>query len=522
MPQFTIDGRVMTVPDGATVLDAAQLAEIEIPTLCHLPGRPPETSCFVCLVRVEGIGRFLPACATRVTEGMVVHNASDEVRDARRTAIELLLSDHLGDCVAPCQGVCPAHMDIPKMMELTAKGQFRDAHIVVKQAIPLPAILGRVCPELCEKGCRRAAHDGSLSICMTKRFLADHDLETGDPYLPPMDPASGRSVAVVGAGPAGLSAAYYLRTLGHACVVYDDREAPGGMLRYGTSRDVLPLKVLDDEIALIERMGAVFRSGFRIGEQASVEELQQDCDTVILASGDAKSGGHGYEGIERGPQGIKVDRRTLMTSRPGVFAAGGALLPLKHAIRALADGRIAAYSASEYMTGVHPGETDPGFSVHVGKLDADTVRPYLRFGSSDSRQTPEGGCSAGFTIAEVQREASRCLQCGCPVASTCSLRAASQEYGAQPLHFSGARREFGYDDSHPDIIFDSGKCTACGICVRIAAEGREELGVGFTGRGFDVRTSVPFSSAMVEGLRDVALACADACPTGALVRKTDL
>ncbi len=519
MPTLTIDGRTVAAPEGATILEAAELADIQIPTLCYLPGRPAQTSCMLCVVRVEGVGRLLPACATRATDGMVVHNESDEVRKARRTAIELLLSDHLGDCIGPCQGVCPAHMDIPMMMRLTAEGRFREALIVVKETIALPAVLGRICPELCEKGCRRAAHDGALSVCLTKRFVADHDLASGSPYLPQCAPPSGKRVAIIGSGPTGLAAAYYLQQMGHTCVLYDEHPLPGGNLRYAVPRDELPEEVVDAEIELILRLGATFVGDTRIGEQVSIGELQGDFDAVLIAGGDLRGSPGLLPGIAFGPQGIKVNRATMMTDLPGVFAAGGSLIPLRHAVRAVADGRAAAHSIDAYLGGKGQPERAREFSVHIGHLDAATVQPFLRLGSVTGRQTPERGDGAGFTPEEAVAEAGRCLKCACARADDCRLRMFADLYDAHPVRYAGDRRSFELDDSHPDIIFEPGKCIACGICVRIAAEAREELGIGFVGRGFGVRTAAPFNSAMVEGLREVALACADACPTGALIRR---
>lgn len=521
MPEIILDGRVLHAPEGATILEAAELADIEIPTLCYLPGKPPQTSCFLCVVRVEGVGRLLPACATRVADGMVVHNQCEEVVRARRTAIELLLSDHLGDCVGPCQSVCPAHMDIPRMMALTAEGRFREALIVVKQAIPLPATLGRICPELCEKGCRRGAYDGPLAVCKTKRFLADNDLASEEPYVPECLPATGRKVAIVGSGPAGLSAAYYLRLAGHEAVVFDEKEAPGGALRYGVSRDVLPESVLDAEVDIIRRMGAQFVQRTRLGRDLSLEELRQQHDAVVIAAGDIRSQAEPWDALGLGPQGLAVERGSYSTRITGVFAAGGCIAPLRHAIRSIADGRGAASAADAFLTGSSRIGTWDEFSVHVGKLDAVEVRPFLRLGAAEGRHTPTMP-DGGFTPDEAMREAARCLHCACAKAASCKLREYATRYDCRPLQYAGARREFSLDDSHPDILFEPGKCIACGICVRIAAEARERLGIGFAGRGFSVRTAVPFDCSLVEGLRDVALQCADACPTGALIRRPDI
>jgi ferredoxin len=531
MPAITIDGRSVPAPEGATILEAAQLAGIEIPTLCHLPGRPAQTSCMLCVVRIAGSPRLVPACATRAGDGMVVSNETDDVREARRTAIELLLSDHLGDCIGPCQGVCPARMDIPEMMRLTAAGRFRDALIVVKDRIALPAVLGRICPDLCEKGCRRSAHDGALSVCMTKRFVADHDLASGDPWLPVCEPDSGRSVGIVGAGPAGLAAAYYLRQLGHACTIYEARPAPGGMLRYGVPRDELPEEVIDAEVGLIQRIGVEIRCGVAVGADAGLDALRARHDAVLIAGGDLRAEAAGWPGLQFGSQGIKVNRATMMTDIEGVFAAGASLIPLRHAVRAVADGHAASRAIHAYLQGEQASDrsgSSPGpehsvrdreFSVHIGQLSQAGIKPFLQLGSVAGRQQPSRGMAAGFTPEEARIEAERCLRCACERASNCRLRTFADRYDAHATRYAGERRTFDIDDSHPDIVFEPGKCIACGICVRLAAEAHEELGMAFIGRGFGVRAAAPFNSAMVEGLREVALACADACPTGALIRR---
>ena len=116
MPKLTIDDKPVEVPAGATILDAAEKLGIEIPSLCFLQGYEPSTSCLVCVVKNRQTRQYVPACATRVVEGMQIDNATEEVSSMRRTALELLLSDHVGDCLAPCFFACPAHMDIPLML----------------------------------------------------------------------------------------------------------------------------------------------------------------------------------------------------------------------------------------------------------------------------------------------------------------------------------------------------------------------------------------------------------------------
>lgn len=156
MPKLTIDKHEVEVAPGATILDAARRLHIEIPTLCYLDGCTPGTSCMVCLVKVKNPDRFLPSCGMRAEDGMEVESETDEVREARRQALELLLSDHPGDCIGPCQSICPARMDIPRMIRQAAAGDFAAAAATARATLVLPATLGRVCPAPCEKGCRRA------------------------------------------------------------------------------------------------------------------------------------------------------------------------------------------------------------------------------------------------------------------------------------------------------------------------------------------------------------------------------
>jgi ferredoxin len=473
------------------------------------------------MVRINGAPRLVPSCATRVAQGMIVESDSPEVMDARRTAIELLLSDHLGDCLGPCEGVCPAHMEIPRMIRQINAGQFRDALITVKESIALPATLGRICPELCEKGCRRAAQDGAVSVCMLKRFVADEDLASETPYVPECRPPTAKRVAIVGAGPAGLAAAYYLQQEGHACVLFDDHDLPGGMLRYGVSQEALPRETLDAEINLIFRMGAQFRGNTRIGRDISLADLQAEYDAVLIAVGEVKTSGSPDAGLASGPQGIRVNKKTMLSNLPAVFVAGAAIIPSRHAVRAVADGKAAADAISRYLTGSEPEREEKGYSVHVGRLEKEEVRPYLRLASGEKRISPAGGEGAGFSAGEAQREASRCLHCDCAKAKDCRLRMLAMQYDANPTRYRSERREFAIDTSNPLVFFEPGKCIACGICVQIAAEHGEKLGLSFVGRGFTVRTTVPFSHSLADGLKVAAKACAEACPTGALVMRED-
>ena len=218
MINITIDGKSTQVPEGTTILDAAESIGIKIPTLCYLKDLLPLTSCMLCVVKVEGRRNLLPSCATRAEEGMVIFNDDPDVKLARRTALELLLSDHVGDCMGPCQVACPAGMNIPEMMRFMAAGHYDRAIETIKEHLALPAVTGYICPAPCEKACRRGQVDEPLAVRLIKRCAAELDLAEAAPFKPHVSPDRGKKVAVIGAGPAGLAAAVYgasegLRTL---------------------------------------------------------------------------------------------------------------------------------------------------------------------------------------------------------------------------------------------------------------------------------------------------------------------
>jgi len=509
MPIIVIDNQRIEVPPGTTILDAARQLGIEIPTLCHLTGHPSQTSCFVCVVKVNGDDRLLPSCATAAADGMIVESETAQVRAARRAALELLLGDHLGDCIGPCQNACPAYLDIPEMIRLVQEGRLREAAALVKAHIPFPAILGRICQAFCERGCRRAQHDATVSIALLERLVGDADLCSEEPYSPPCKPASGKRVAIIGAGLAGLSAAYYLQQEGHACTLFDTREQPGGALRE-IGADRLPPVVLDAEIARVLALGAEFRPGVR----ASLDDLRKVYDAVLIAAGEA---GDVFPGEERGEKGILIDRQTLQTNLPGVFAAGSAVAPSHHAVRAVADGRAAAVSITQFLTGkpVTGSERRP-FSTHMGRLHPEEIALLLQQVSPGAQVAPAG---AGLTPEEAAEECARCLGCDCGKLHDCRLREFAITYDADTAKFSGERRPFTRDTSHPEVIYEPGKCIDCGICLCIAESRREALGLSFIGRGFDVRPAVPFGESLAEGLQEAADECVNACPTGALSRK---
>ncbi len=168
-----IDGRHLQVDPRMTILQAAESHGVYIPTLCHDPRLAPAARCGLCLVEVAGLG-MVQACETPVSEGLEIVTLSPEVAEARRLRLNELLSNHNAYCEPPCHYACPAGIDIPAYLAAIAAGDDSEAVRIIKERLPLPRIVGRVCPRPCESACRRTQVDGKpVAICHLKRFAAD-------------------------------------------------------------------------------------------------------------------------------------------------------------------------------------------------------------------------------------------------------------------------------------------------------------------------------------------------------------
>jgi NADPH-dependent glutamate synthase beta subunit-like oxidoreductase/ferredoxin len=584
MPRLTIDGHAVDVQPGDTILTAARKLGLDIPTLCFLERCGPMTSCLVCVVKViqNGRSRVVPSCGLRAEDGMVVESETDEVRALRRSALELLFSDHVGDCLSPCHRICPLDLNIPRMIRQIQTGRNDEAIATVRAALALPATLGRLCHAPCQNGCRRSGCGGSAAIRDLERFTADEDLKSPEPCLPPRKAATGKRVAIVGAGPAGLAAAYHLLRQGHSCVLFDRNPQAGGTLRTQPDERTLPRNVLDAEIRQIERLGAEFRRSTALGAGVTLGDLCEQFDAVLLATGElakaeeallnapgrepvsstqtdskqpltpALSPSAGERAVEpksltpalspsdgervvgdrvRGglgsgsaglgvavtTSGVKVDPATYQTSLPKVFAAGSAVKPVKQLVRAMAEGQAAAECVHQFLASWPIRPSPKTFSSVMGRLDDSEISLFLKLASPAPRTSPSAGLLFGFTPLEARTEAARCLHCDCRAAGSCALQHYAELYGANSNRFARQRRLF-QQELHPaDVIFESGKCILCGICIEIARAAAEPLGLTFVGRGFDVQVSAPFGRGFAEGLKQVAAECVAHCPTGAIV-----
>ena len=675
MINLTINGKAVQAPEGSTILEAARLADIYIPTLCYDKAVEVYGACGLCVVEAEGIPKLLRSCSAKVSEGMVVNTESDRVVQSRKVAMELLMSAHDGDCVAPCQLNCPARTDCQGYVGLIANGEYEAALKLIKNKISLPASIGRVCPHPCEKACRRQNVEEPINIAQLKAFAADMDLKA-DSYVPEVQPSTGKKIAVIGGGPAGLTAAYYLTIMGHSVTVYDMMEKMGGMLRYGIPQYRLPKEVLDKEIAIIEKTGVTFKNNMKLGVDFTIQSLKAENDAVIVAVGAWKSSsmrtpGEELEGVYGGIDFLRgvikgnapkigekvaicgggntamdacrtavrlgakevyvVYRRTrnempadkleideaeeegviykfltnplsfngengkvksitlqlmelgepdasgrrrpvpiegkteeiavdsvilaigqklvtddvkelelnqrgnivadedfFTTSIDGVFAIGDATnRGASIAIEAIGEADRCAKAVDAYLKGESLDTRVP----YISKRDEKTIDYSDR--QKESRINPKvlapevrnknfDEVSLGFTEEEAQKEAQRCLECGCREYYKCKLLKVAQRYDIDPGRFKGEMPQKYTHDENAFIERNTSKCILCGLCVRSCREVMDLHSIGLMGRGFKTDVSPAFSLPLDQTNCNNCGLCVSLCPTGSLTEKSSL
>ena len=185
----------------------------------------------------------------------------------------------------PCKACCPAHISIPGFISAVAEGKYAEGLKLIKREMPFPAICGRVCPHPCETDCNRGSIDKPIAIEALKRFLADADLNSDIPYVPVKKEGKSEKVAVIGAGPAGLTAAYYLAIEGYPVTVFEKLSVAGGMMAVGIPEFRLPRNILQAEIDKIKELGVEVKLNFEIGKDLSFQDLQKNYKAIFIGIG---------------------------------------------------------------------------------------------------------------------------------------------------------------------------------------------------------------------------------------------
>ena len=686
MIEVILNGKKIETEPGITILELAKRHGIEIPTLCHDEELKPYGSCWVCAVEVVGRRGFVTSCGTIISNGMEINTDTEAIHKARKMALELLVSDHYADCVAPCTVACPDHVDIQTYVSLIANGQYHEAVKVIKETLPLPLSIGRVCPAFCEKECRRQIVEEPIAIRQLKRYAADEDLGDVWNYIPEKEPAKGKKVAIIGAGPSGLTCGYYLSNQGYEVKVFEASPEAGGWLRYGIPEYRLPKAVLDAEIALMCSNGMKIEYNIELGRDLQLSELAKNYDAVYLALGAQKAvpmpvpgsdlqgcllgvdflkahamgnapelgervaivgGGNTaidcartavrkgckvsliyrrtkeempaepfeitaseHEGVEfyylsnpveyigengklkrvkiekmrlgepdssgrRRPEPTGdffelpfdsiiaaisqvpevqlfadepnhvegkvlpisrwstaiVDEATMYSGISNVFAGGDFRRGAATAIEAIADGRLAANAITKYLeTGEISAELAPFDSKKATAIKDVSPDEYAVFAEAKREEMPELAVveakssfkevELGFSEEAAQAEANRCLECGCQVNETCSLRKHCTDYQVNAAHFIGGINKHPIDYTHPFIVRDANKCINCGRCIRTCTEIQGAGVLGFIYRGFSAIVAPEFGESLTQTTCLSCGKCVDVCPVGALVERT--
>lgn len=297
MIEIVIDGKYRIVEEGLTLLEAAKVCGVEIPSLCGMNKSNEKIPCDLCVVEVES-GGTKRACDFKVYRGLNVVTQSELLSEHRRKALNRIMTDHYADCEAPCKTACPAGVDIQSYLYHISQNDHQKAIEVIKRTLPMPLSIGRVCPAFCESECRRSLVDEPIAIRQLKRHAADADLAAHEAYVPEKKPAKHRKIAVVGSGPGGLTAGYYLSNEGYDVTVFESMPKAGGWLRYGIPEYRLPKDILDKEIELMCRNGMQVETNKKLGVDFTLSQLSEDYDAVCLAVGASQAVEMNYSGSD--------------------------------------------------------------------------------------------------------------------------------------------------------------------------------------------------------------------------------
>ena len=374
--KIELNGKSINAQEGDTILKVARENGIEIPTMCNDPRLEPFSSCYLCVVEVEGMRGHQPSCSTKVNEGMKVITDNDEIHVSRKTALDLILSNHYADCAAPCKETCPAGVDVQGYISLIEKERYSEAVELIKETNPLPAICGRVCVRPCEAACRRNLLDegAPVGIDYMKRFASDYDLMSENKFIPEVESSTGKKIAVIGAGPGGLSAAHFLQIKGHQVDIFEAAPHSGGWLRYGIPEYRLPNDILDAEVKNITDLGVNITYNSRFGDNISYEQIKKDYNSTILTIGSQKGTLIGTKGDDAQNvfSGIDFLRNMEMTGQKmdlrgkTVAVVGGgntAMDCCRTSIRCNADKVYVIYRRTEAEMPANPIE------IHESKLE---------------------------------------------------------------------------------------------------------------------------------------------------------
>lgn len=512
MSNININGKTFSFESGETIVSVAKKNGINIPTMCHNDQCEPFTSCMICVVKDTNSGRLIPSCSIKAEEGMNIETDGGDVYNARKMALELLLSEHGGDCEAPCTVGCPAHLDIPKMMRAIRKKDIQLARDTVFETIPFPSILGRVCPAPCEAVCRRKPYDRGLSICNTKRFIGDETILEN--WIPDIKSKNGKKIAVIGAGIGGLTVAWYLQINGFSVTIFEKNSGTGGAL-LDLPADKISPDIIESETDRLVKMGVDFKFNTDVVADDFNNNLTDEFDSVIIASGKASENIASILKVETVDGKVKVAPDGFSTNVYSVYALGSAIKPGRLAVRTVSAARKLSELILSTLTDTNL--VKDAYLHKFPRMKKDVVESFIDSVdaiSSDSTEKPYLNA-----MDEAALEAENCLNCDCRKSDGCKLRNYASEYDVN-TKTSGIFQDGGVEMKRrymlDTLVFESSKCIRCGLCVRLSKQLGLDTAFTFTERGYDVEVKLPFNDEPEKGTVENYIKCAEICPTGAL------
>jgi ferredoxin len=496
MIKIVMDGQTVAVPEGSTLLDAAKKLDILIPTLCYMPGYKPFSSCMVCLVKELKTGKHLPACSALAEEGMVIQTNSEEIIEARKEALQLLVYEHAGECESPCQRACPLGLQVPLVFMMLQSGLYAKAELYLTQ--PLMRIINRICPAPCEKTCRRRKVDQAVLIQEVFRSLLDKKERT----VKKRGQEKGQrkyKIAVAGTEPPGIMAAAVLARAGYQCDIVDSENRFVKALK-----QIVPEALLEEELLYLKSCGVRFVIRNNFERYLAENEFKALFVTTTL--------NHGKKDLALEDERIF----TFSVKAPSVLKPDNIKSRLDF-IKILKRAREETLNMIEVLEGNENNNSHPDFQSLLTQLKPDELKEFVDSAlvyQAALNETGQVSPASGTEDAFIKKESSRCLLCGCMKQEDCLLRRMAGMHRIKSCYSQDIKRPPFKRYFFKGILFEPGKCIKCGRCVEISE--KDPFGFTFLERGSGLRVGLPFNLLKLDA--DTALQCALACPTGALVK----
>jgi len=450
-----------------TVLEAAGFMGIKIPTLCYLKNLAPNTSCMVCMVKDKQNDRFVPSCSTLIYNGMDIDSESNEVMNVRKTALEFLLSEHVGDCSGPCESACRFNLNIPEVFNAIEQGQIQKAITLLRKDLGLPFLVNDFCSGYCENACRRKRVDKAVGIKhIIHEFLINNTIKDyGEKKNKEF------SVLITATGIKAIALASFLDVNGFSVSLL------------GFENDII-----QQDMDFLKRTEIIF-----LEKLPDINKMYEKYNALVTDT-------------DKGINQIK----TFVMENDHLSKTK------KFVLQDVREAKELAQKVIQHFYNKQVYDYSYRFVSKTGYLDKDEINVYL----DRQKSIPQNDRN------QVYEEIQKCLKCNCDGFDKCRLRQYAAEYGANRKTYKAADRQKvnividslsqKIKTEKKQISHDHGKCIKCGICVQITRKNKENIGLSFFNRGIYTQIGVPFGKTLSQGLENSMDECLDCCPTGAL------